>query len=85
MTPERAEEIYYEAYAKASGEHRSGVSPLIQVELRRKAWESVIDAFNKESDSVWAERYLAMQDSLKTVNWQLKEGYLSPTPLVTET
>lgn len=65
LTPEQAENIYYEAYRKASGSHMSGVSPLIQADLRRQAWQAVIDAFNKESDHEWARRYLAIQETNK--------------------
>ncbi len=72
MTPERAEDIYYEAYAKASGEHLGGITPLDQSKLRKQAWQAVIDAFNKESDEEWAKRYLAIQEANKHLTYQFK-------------
>lgn len=74
MTPEQAEEIYYEAYYKASNGHMAGISPLEQAGLRKKAWEAVIEAFNKESDEEWAKRYLAMEQTKRTLEYQFKEG-----------
>lgn len=47
----------------------SGVSPLIQADLRRQAWQSVIDAFNKESDQEWAKRYLALEEANKHLTY----------------
>ena len=70
MTPEEAEDIYNEAYSKASGEHLAGISPLIQADLRKKAWKAVIDAFNKESDEEWAKRYLAIQETYKPLTYK---------------
>lgn len=69
MTPEQAEHIYNEAYAKSSVNHLAGISPLIQAELRKKAWQTVIDAFQKEADQEWANKYLAMEEKPRT--WRL--------------
>lgn len=69
MTPEQAEDIYHEAYAKASIDHAAGITPLDQAKLRKQAWQAVIDAFNKESDETWAMKYLNMDENPKV--WKL--------------
>lgn len=53
--------------------------------LVSRSMKDLLEAHRAEIDKEWAERYLSMQESMKSVSWQLKEGYLSPTPLFTET
>lgn len=81
MTPKQAAEIFWKAYEDCSDQSRLTRKTLSQTDLYEAGFEAVLSAMDKE----WAERYLSMQDSLRAVSWQLKEGYLSPTPLVTET
>lgn len=81
MDAKQASEIFWKAYEDCSDGARFDYKNLKQSDLYEAGFEAVLSAVDKE----WAERYLAMQESLKTVSWQLKEGYLSPTPLVTET
>ena len=76
MTTDQALEIFwnaYESYPKITG--------IKQSEIYKHSLEAVLSAYDKE----WAERYLAMTDSMKSIQWQVKEGYLSPNPIKTET
>ena len=81
MDVKQASEIFWKAYEDYLDRSRLDYKALKQSDLYDAGFEAVLAEVDKE----WAERYLAMQDSLKTVSWQLKEGYLSPAPLVTET
>lgn len=74
MTPEKAMEVFWKAYEEASDQSRFNNKPLVQSTLYQAGFEKLLSEIDKE----WAERYLSMQDSLKTINWQIKEGYLSP-------
>jgi hypothetical protein len=60
---------------------KSGREPFSESESFKFGLENVLSA----SDREWADKYLSLSNSISSVNWQLKEGYLSPTPLVTET
>ena len=57
MSPERAEEIFYEAY-RAGLWGRVG-EPLVQRELRMSCWKAVVDAVESEYAAEIARRYLA--------------------------
>ena len=60
LTPEKLEEIYYEAYRKRYAEW-GGTNPVVQYDLRMAGWQAVLDAMTAASDLEWAERYLAMR------------------------
>lgn len=80
MTPEKARDLYYERYSEyMKSQHRQWDKPVIQDELSLRAWADVIDAIQSECDKDWAERYLALEASKKTIDWQFKNGYLSPS------
>ena len=48
MSPERAEEIYYETYGVVLGEFAERREPVIQRELMLKCWAAVVEAVRRE-------------------------------------
>ena len=48
MSPERAEEIYYEAYGVVLGEFAERREPVVQRELMLKCWAAVVEAVRRE-------------------------------------
>lgn len=60
LTPEKLEQIYYDAYKKKALE-AMGVHAVIQYDVRMAGWKAVLDAVQAASDLEWAQRYLAMQ------------------------
>ncbi len=62
MTPEQAEEIYYAEYRKSGIAQHACNNPVSQKEIRRAAWQAVIDAIYKEVDTDWAKRILALNE-----------------------
>lgn len=55
MTAEEAENIYYEAYRKAS--KSDGITPFSQTDARRSAWQAVIEAVQQECTVDFVHRY----------------------------
>lgn len=81
MDAKQASEIFWKAYEDRSDKARFDTKSLKQSDLYEAGFEALLSAIDKE----WAERYLSMSDSIKSVQWQTNHGYLSPRPLTTET
>jgi hypothetical protein len=63
MTPEQAEDIFYETYRE--GQWKRVGEPIVQQELRRACWQAVINAIEAETLKNVAEQYLnKSEDSL---------------------
>lgn len=58
MSPERAEEVFYEAYGLVLGEFADMREPVVQRELRLKCWAAVVAAVEREYAARLAETYL---------------------------
>lgn len=72
MTPEQASEIFWKAYESYSRETQFNLKELKQSELYMAGFKALIDAFNKESDTEWAKRYLALQEANKHITYKFK-------------
>lgn len=70
MNTDQALEIFWNAYEDYPKQSIAGRERIKQSEIYKHSLEAVLKAYDKE----WAERYLAMQ----SVQWEIKEGYLSP-------
>lgn len=58
VSPERAEEIYYEAYGVGLVEFAERREPVVQRELRLKCWAAVVDAVERDFAARMAQTYL---------------------------
>lgn len=58
MTPETAEQIYYQTYEDLRQSLVDASKPLDQRDLRMKSWQAVIDALNEEFILSQALKYL---------------------------
>jgi hypothetical protein len=70
MTPQEASEIFWKAYEGYSRETQFDLKRLKQSELYQAGFKALIDAFNKESDTEWAKRYLAIQETNKHLTYK---------------